>query len=133
MSAAADTGPHKILYIGPDGTSPARLQQLAARIPAGTIARRSHSTYLEVTASGADKSVGVNALGAHLGFGAGEVVAFGDSDNDLGMFSYAGTTVAMGNATPAIVAAATTTTTSQDQDGVAVALRRFITDGWIRR
>ena len=58
---------------------------------------------------------------------------FGDSDNDLGMFSFAGTTVAMGNATPAIVAAATTTTTSQDQDGVAVALRRFISDGWIRR
>ena len=31
-------GPHKILCIGPDGTSPARLQQLAARMPAGAVA-----------------------------------------------------------------------------------------------
>jgi len=125
------SAPHKLLCIGPDGTSPGQLRQMAARMPAGTVGRRSHSSYLEVTASAADKPTGVRALGEHLGFDADGVVAFGDGENDLGMFAYAGTLVAMGNATPALLAAATMTTTSQDEDGVALALRRLIDNGSI--
>ena len=123
---------HKILCIGPVGTSPDRLYELAERMPEGTVGRRSHSTYLEVTVSGADKPVGVEALASHLGFCADQVAAFGDGDNDLGMFAYAGTAVAMGNATAAIAAAATMTTATQDRDGVAQALTRLLVQGSIR-
>ena len=123
--------PHKILCIGPDGSSPKQLERLAARLPAGTVGRRSHSSYLEVTAAAADKPFGVAVLGQTLGFGPEHVVTFGDGDNDLGMFGYAGIAVAMGNASPAILAASTMTTTSNEQDGVAVALRRLIDDGLI--
>ena len=122
---------HKILCIGPAGTPPARLYELAERMPKGTVGRRSHSTYLEVTVSAADKPVGVDALASHLGFRADQVAAFGDGDNDLGMFAYAGTAVAMGNATAAIAAAATMITAAQDQDGVAQALLRLLNQGSI--
>ena len=79
------SGPHKLLCIGPDGTSPGQLRQMAARMPAGTVGRRSHSSYLEVTASAADKPTGVRALGEHLGFDADGVV--GPETEDIAAFA----------------------------------------------
>ena len=52
------------------------------------------------------------------------MVAIGDGPNDLGLFTYAGTSVAPANARPEVLAAADWITTSNDDDGVghAVAL-----------
>jgi Cof subfamily protein (haloacid dehalogenase superfamily) len=125
--------PHKLLCIGPAGTTPVQLRELAGQLPHSTIGRHSHTTYLEVTAVGADKQAGVSAVGFHLGFDANQVVAFGDGDNDLGIFAYAGTSVAMGNATAVVAAAATMTTDDHDQDGVANALMMLVGHGFIAR
>lgn len=127
-----DRPAHKLLCIGPTGTAPSHVNDLARRLPAGTVGRRSHSTYLEVTAAAADKPVGVAAIAERLGFDAAQVAAFGDGDNDLGMFAYAGVRVAMGNATPAVTAAATMTTGDHDRDGVADALDRLLRAGALR-
>lgn len=53
---------------------------------------------LEVSAQGVNKAVGLSLLCQHLGLQMNEVVAIGDSTNDIEMFKAVGYSVAMGNA-----------------------------------
>jgi len=55
-----------------------------------------------------------------------EVWAFGDMPNDLPMLAWAGTSYAVANAHPEVLAAATRVTASNDEDGVAVALEGLL-------
>lgn len=52
------------------------------------------------------KGAGVAALAKRLGVSAAEVVAFGDADNDIPMFEWAGASFAMPHGTPGSIAAA---------------------------
>ncbi|STQ78024.1 Phosphatase YidA [Hafnia alvei] len=54
------------------------------------------------------------------------VMCIGDHGNDLAMVEYAGVGVAMGNAEPAIKDAAQFVTTTNQEDGVAVAINKFV-------
>jgi hydroxymethylpyrimidine pyrophosphatase-like HAD family hydrolase len=54
-----------------------------------------------------------------------EVLAFGDQADDLGMLRWAGQSIAVANAHPAVLAAADAVTRSNDSDGVAFALECF--------
>lgn len=86
---------------------------------------------VEISAPGVSKRTGLqwvasNAIaGGVEAEGAGGVVAFGDMPNDLDMFDWAGYSVAMGNAHPAVKAAAAEVTMSNDDDGVARVLERW--------
>jgi hydroxymethylpyrimidine pyrophosphatase-like HAD family hydrolase len=51
-----------------------------------------------------------------------EVVAFGDMPNDLEMLGWAGTSYAMANAHPDVLAAAALRAPSNEEDGVAQVL-----------
>lgn len=53
---------------------------------------------IEVTKKGVSKASGLKWLGDYLGIGTEEMIAFGDSGNDLEMLKTAGVGVAMGNA-----------------------------------
>ena len=55
-----------------------------------------------------------------------DILAVGDNHNDVSMLILAGTGVAMGNSDDAVKAHADWVTASNDDDGVAVALRRFV-------
>ena len=61
---------------------------------------------VEVNRKGVHKGRGLERLAAHLGFSMQQVMAVGDSDNDLTMLRQAGLSVAMGNAPAHIRAAA---------------------------
>lgn len=62
--------------------------------------------FVEVTGAGVDKSTGLSHLCEQWSIDASEVVAFGDNHNDVGMLTWAGHGVAMGNAAaPALDAA----------------------------
>ena len=54
-----------------------------------------------------------------------EILAIGDNHNDLEMLSFAGVPVVMGNSVPALKERGWPVTASNDEDGVAVAIRRF--------
>ena len=54
-----------------------------------------------------------------------EVWAFGDMPNDLPLLSWAGRSVAMGNAHPAVREIADEVTLTNDEDGVAVYLEKL--------
>ena len=65
----------------------------------------------------------------HLGITTDQVVAFGDSENDVEMFRASGAAVAMGQADDATRAAATHVTARNDEAGVAQAVRRILETG----
>jgi Cof subfamily protein (haloacid dehalogenase superfamily) len=84
---------------------------------------------LTLTAMGAHKGVALQVACADLGIETAEVVAFGDSGNDIEMFKVAGASVAMGQADDALKVAATYVSAPCDQDGVAVAIERLLANG----
>lgn len=81
---------------------------------------------LELSAPGVTKGRGLMALAAHLGLTPGQVMAVGDSGNDLTMVQMAGLGVAMANATPDVLAAADVVTGDNNHDGVAQAIEKYV-------
>ena len=72
------------------------------------------------------KASGVALLAQHLGIKMEEVMAIGDNNNDLEMLQAAGWSVAMGQAPEAVKAVANAVTTSNAEDGVALAIERYL-------
>lgn len=82
---------------------------------------------LDVLNPGASKGLGVAAAAGELGLAADEVMAIGDNFNDLAMLRYAGIGVVMGNAETSLrEAEGLHTTATNDEDGVALAIEKFI-------
>ena len=81
---------------------------------------------IELNAVGVDKGMALLALAKRLGFGKEQVMACGDSSNDLAMLRAVGLPVAMGNASDEVKALAKAVTGTNDEDGVAQALERYV-------
>ncbi len=62
--------------------------------------------FLEIMPQATTKSSGLSALARHLGVRASETLVFGDGDNDVPMFRWAGLSVAMPHGWPAALRAA---------------------------
>ncbi|MGA8210948.1 MAG: HAD family hydrolase, partial [Nocardioidaceae bacterium] len=77
---------------------------------------------VEISAAGVTKASTLAGLCEQLGISPQEVVAFGDMPNDLAMLEWAGTSFAMANAHPRVLALADRSAPAHDQDGVATAL-----------
>jgi Cof subfamily protein (haloacid dehalogenase superfamily) len=88
----------------------------------GDIAESTHSSssaLVEISAAGVTKAAGLAWLCACDGIAATDVLAFGDMPNDLPMLGWAGRSVAVGNAHPAVRAIADEVTRTNNEDGVA--------------
>jgi Cof subfamily protein (haloacid dehalogenase superfamily) len=77
---------------------------------------------VEISAAGVTKASTLAMVCQELGVAADEVVAFGDMPNDLPMLTWAGSSYAMANGDPSVLAAAEHVAPSNDEDGVAVVL-----------
>lgn len=86
----------------------------------------SDPTFLEVVPSGIHKAATLAHLLERLDYDRAELIAVGDSFNDLEMIQYAGLGVAMANAREEIKACADYVTTSCEEDGVAHLLDKFV-------
>lgn len=86
---------------------------------------RSSPYSADLISKGQSKIKGVERLGDIFGFTLDEVMAFGDSDNDMEMLSGVGIGVAMGNAEEAVKEAATYTTDSNNNNGISKALAHY--------
>ena len=115
------SGPDKLMLVSPSG-DPADLVGLAHQLPVGLRAQISNPTYLEITRKDVDKAIAVAEYCRTAGIDASEVLATGDGPNDLGVFAFAGISVAPANARPEVLAAADFITASNDDDGVALVL-----------
>ncbi|MFT8321657.1 MAG: Cof-type HAD-IIB family hydrolase [Bacillus sp. (in: firmicutes)] len=87
---------------------------------------RSKPYFLEFTEKGVTKGTSLELLINKLGITRDEVIAIGDSYNDLAMIEFAGLGVAMGNAPEDIKRIADHTTDTNNNDGVAKVVEQFI-------
>lgn len=81
---------------------------------------------LEVTAQGADKGEALVMVARRLGLPPEGIMALGDSGNDISLLERAAFPVAMGNATQELKDIAKFVTASNQEDGVALALEKFV-------
>lgn len=106
------------------------LDQQIAQIPASYYEKyeiiKTRSTLLEFMPKGVTKAYGIALLAKDLGIQADEIMGIGDEENDLPMIEYAGIGVAMDNAVPMVKAAADYITASNHEDGVALAVEKFV-------
>jgi Cof subfamily protein (haloacid dehalogenase superfamily) len=96
----------------------------------GGLAEATHSSssaLVEISAAGVTKAAGRAWLCERDGLTAADVVAFGDMPNDLPLLAWAGRSVAMGNAHPAIKEIAEEVTLTYDEEGVAAYLEKIFT------
>lgn len=100
------------------------------RAVAGATADATHSgaPFVELSASGVRKSLGLEAVCAKLAVHACDVLAFGDMPNDLALLGWAGWGVAVANAHPDVLRSADEVTLSNEEDGVALVLERLLVD-----
>jgi Cof subfamily protein (haloacid dehalogenase superfamily) len=112
----------KVLVKAP-GTAPEALRDaVTAAVGDRATATWSVDGLVEVSAAGVTKATALARVCGRLGVPAAEVVAFGDMPNDLAMLEWAGTSYAVANAHPSVLAAADHVAPSNDEDGVAVVL-----------
>lgn len=80
------------------------------------------SAWLDIAPDGVSKAHGLAVVADRLGLGPADVLAVGDGRNDLEMFAWAGSSVAMGQAPPEVRAAADAVCATVEQDGLAEVL-----------
>lgn len=120
-------GAAKIVGVSDDHDRIARCETdvrdaLGTRASAG----RSQPYYLDVTHPAANKGTVVTTLAKMLSIPAGQIATIGDMPTDVPMFRTSGLSIAMGNASADVRAAAHVVTDSNEQDGFAKAMERFI-------
>ena len=92
-----------------------------------TLYPRQDFALLDVLHPEASKGAGLAAAAAELRLTSDEVMAVGDNLNDMEMLEWAGTGVVMGNAEASLrESGAFHSTATNDEDGVAVAIERFV-------
>lgn len=89
---------------------------------------KSKPMFLELTEITVNKGVALACLAELYGVAREEVMAIGDSFNDIEMLEYAGLGVAMGNARSEVQTKADVITGTNQEDGVAQALERYVLD-----
>ena len=81
---------------------------------------------LEFTRKGTNKATGLIFLADYLQIPIEQVMAIGDSENDIEMIESAGVGIAMGNALENVKQAAMDITATNEEDGVAKAIEKYI-------
>ncbi|WP_267384039.1 Cof-type HAD-IIB family hydrolase [Cyanobacterium sp. uoEpiScrs1] len=90
---------------------------------------QSTEIYFEATHPQASKGYATRFLAEELlGFEASQVMAIGDNFNDAEMLEYVGLGVAMGNAPIGVQKIAKWVAPTVEQDGVAIAIKKFLID-----
>ena len=90
---------------------------------------KSAPIFTEIMCPNVSKASAVKILAEKLGVPRAEVMAIGDSDNDLPMLQAAGVSVAMGNATDNVKNSCDFVTGNCEDDGFAEAVEKFVFKG----
>lgn len=116
---------NKCLMVGPPELVPEWEQRLQERFKGRMHILRSTPYFIELLPLGIDKGTALQQLMPQLGMTTDNLLAFGDSYNDIAMLQIAGIGVAMSNAEEKVKAAADYVTVSNNDDGVAIAMRKL--------
>lgn len=120
-----DLNVYKFLFIDDDRN---KLQGLRMELEKLENIDTSSSWFNNIEAMGENVSKGMalKELCNRLSIHPDEVIAIGDSENDLSMFKFAGMAVAMGNGDQSIKKQADYITDTNDEDGVAKIIENFV-------
>ena len=126
---AADGGVQKVMLFSRRDDAEARelaaiRREMAEKFPDIKVTASTWND-LEFNAAEAHKGNALKRFAEHLGLTLANCAAFGDGLNDLSMIEVAGLGVAMGNAVPAVKAAASRIAPTNDEDGVAAVLEEL--------
>jgi Cof subfamily protein (haloacid dehalogenase superfamily) len=86
----------------------------------------SRPKFLEFVGAETSKGDALQKIGESYGIGKSEMIAIGDSDNDISMLEYAGLGVAMGNASDEVKKVCQRIAPSNNEDGAAKVIEEFI-------
>ena len=81
---------------------------------------------LEFNKAGVSKASGIRFMSKYLGIPKEDIMAIGDSENDIEMLKEAGLGIAMGNALDEVLVVADDVTAPNDEDGVAKAIEKYL-------
>ena len=126
MMAEGDEGATKIVVIADQDRIREINKAIGAAFGQRVIAVLSRPTFLEINRPDTGKGIALAALAAEMGIDRQQVMAIGDSPNDLDMIGYAGWGVAMANAVAEVREKARWITASNDDDGVAIAIEHLV-------
>lgn len=104
--------------------SEAETKKLAAEFPQLSITRSSPYS-VDIISQGMSKLKGIEKAGDHYGFTTDQVMAFGDSTNDVEMLAGVRYSVAMGNGSKKVKEIASYVTASNNEDGIYQAALHF--------
>lgn len=121
-------GTEKILCIGDQAELQTTMAELRLLYGDKLHFTSSRADFFDMVHPEVNKGNALKALAEQWGINRDEVMAVGDSLNDLEMLQYAGVGVAVANAHPAVKKAADYITDSNREDGVAKAIQRFVLD-----
>ncbi|HHV94469.1 MAG TPA: HAD family phosphatase [Firmicutes bacterium] len=126
LLAFMDKPPTKLLYVCEAEIAEKWWLTLRERYRGKLEVFRSKPQYVEFTALGVSKGAALRELAELYGLEPEEVMAIGDSFNDIPMLEYAGIGVAVANAPEAVRSRADYVTLSNEEGGVAEAIYRFV-------
>jgi Cof subfamily protein (haloacid dehalogenase superfamily) len=118
--------PNKILSRGSHEELLRRKTEIEEILPDSFNIMFSEDTFLEIMPKGVNKGDGLHRLGDVFGVAVDDIMAIGDSPNDMDMIRAAGFSVVMANGTDEVKTAADYVTSSNDDDGVAAAIEKFV-------
>jgi Cof subfamily protein (haloacid dehalogenase superfamily) len=116
----------KAVVIADAPTAAKYAERLHAALGDRAYVTRSYPEFVEVLSPEVDKGSALEFLAGHLGTPMDEVVAIGDSWNDLPFLQAAGFGIAMGSAPAELLNAADAVVADADHDGVAEALDEYV-------
>ena len=103
-----------------------RINIIKAKFGDRVNAIRSNANYIEITCPKVSKAAAINILANKWNIDNSEVMAIGDSYNDLPMLKAAGHSVAMGNAPDDVKSVCEFVTGNCDDDGFAQAVYKYV-------
>ncbi|NLG32189.1 MAG: HAD family phosphatase [Syntrophomonadaceae bacterium] len=117
----------KIMAIIKNETQVERTEQILKNIYGTSLnITRSKPHFLEIMNCKANKAIALQVIARHYNIDRSEVLAVGDSYNDLEMIQWAGIGVAMGNARKRVKEVADFVTLTNEEEGVAEALYKYV-------
>ncbi len=122
LNQYAGQSPTKLIILGQPEETRVRLHEMKRKYQGRLNVLISMPEYLEFMAPKVSKAYGLEAIGRKYGIAAEEMIAFGDSGNDIAMLEYCGFAVAMGNASDKVKAVCDYVAPRHDEDGFALAV-----------
>lgn len=121
----------KLLAIGEKEDTLKNIDKFRAAFPEVSF-MMSRPNYIEIVAKGVDKKDALEKAIASMGIAPGEVLAFGDGQNDVSMLNYVGLGYCVENASEGVKAQCAHFCPANTQDGCAIIIERLLEAGGLK-